>query len=248
MLSWFEEGTSVLLLGYKDYIRTEIPMSTAEKSAARRTGKFKLLEDGTLEGTVKIEYTGHLGYLYKMNNYDNSAAKREESLKEEVKKQISAAEISEISIENVNDPEKPFIYQYKIRVPNYAQKTGKRLFFQPGFFEYGKNPLFSSATRKYDIYFQYPWSENDDIEIELPQGFQLDSGEKPGEIADPSRIGVLNINIGITNDMKVLKYRRAFKFGNSDNILFPVSVYQPLKGLFDAFHKADTHLLTLKQN
>jgi len=248
MLSWFEEDTSVLLLGYKDYIRTETPMSDAEKSLAKRTGRFKLLEDGTLEGTVKIEYTGHLAYLYKMNNYDDSQAKREESLKEEIKKQMSAAEVSAISIENVSDPEKPFIYQYKIRVPNYAQKTGKRLFLQPGFFEYGTNPLFSSATRKYDIYFQYPWAENDDIEIELPKGFQVDSGEKPGEIADPNRIGVLNINIGIIDNQNTLKYQRTFKFGGNNKVLFPVGVYQPLKNLFDVFHKANTQLLTLKQN
>ena len=248
MLSWFEEDTSVLLLGYKDYIRTEIPLSGADKSVAKRTGKFKLLEDGTLEGTVKIEYSGHLSNLYKMNNYDDSATKREESLKDEVKKQISAAEISNISIENVTDPEKPFTYEYKVRVPNYAQKTGKRLFLQPGFFEYGSNPLFSSAKRKYDIYFQYPWMENDSIEIALPKGFQLDNAEQPGELSDPNQIGVLNITIGISKETNVLTYKRTFKFGGSGTILFPVDVYQPLKTLFDAFHKANTHLLTLKQN
>jgi hypothetical protein len=248
MLSWFEEDTSVLLLGYKDYIRTEIPMSGADKSLAKRSGKFKLLEDGTLEGTVKIEYSGHLSNLYKMNNYESSAAKREESLKEELKKQISAAEVSDISVENVSDPEKPFTYQYKVRVPNYAQKTGKRIFLQPGFFEYGKNPLFSSATRKYDIYFQYPWSESDDIEIELPKGFTLDNAEMPGRIADPSRIGVLDINISAAKDSSFLKYQRSFKFGNNDNVLFSAGTYQPLKSLFDAFHKANSHMITLKQN
>jgi hypothetical protein len=248
MLAWFEEDTSVLLLGYKDYIRTEIPLSDADKSTAKRTGKFKLLEDGTLDGTVKIEYSGHLSYLYKMNNYDDSPAKREEALKEEIKKQISGAEISNVSIENVSDPEKPFIYEYKVHVPNYAQKTGKRLFLQPGFFENGSNPLFSSATRKYDIYFQYPWTENDTIEIELPKGFDLDNAEQPGELADPNRIGVLNIKIGINKETNTLNYKRTFKFGGSGNLLFPVDVYKPLKTLFDAFHNADTHLITLKQN
>ncbi len=247
MLSWFEEGTSVLLLGYKDYIRTETTMSDAEKSLAKRTGRFKLLEDGSLEGTVKIEYTGHLAYLYKMNNYDNSPAKREESLKEEVKKRISAAEISAISIENVNDPEKPFIYQYKIRVPNYAQKTGKRLFLQPGFFEHGENPLFSSASRKYDIYFQYPWSENDDIEIELPTNFEADSLEKLDEIADSGKISRLKIDIGVNKDQTVMKYNRQFYFGGGGTILFPASAYPQLKSLFDIFHKNDAHTITLKQ-
>ena len=128
MLPWEEEDTSVLLLGYKDYVTTETPFSDYQKSAAKRTGKFKLLEDGTLEGTVKIEYTGQLGYTYKLNNYDDSTDKQEETLKEAVKEKMSTAEISAITIQNIDNAEKPFTYQYKIRVPNYAQKTGKRMF------------------------------------------------------------------------------------------------------------------------
>ncbi|HSK71090.1 MAG TPA: DUF3857 and transglutaminase domain-containing protein [Pyrinomonadaceae bacterium] len=248
MLSWNEEDTSVLLLGYKDYITTTTPISGTDKSVAKRTGKFKLLEDGTLEGSVKIEYTGQLSYRYKMDNYKNSTTKREEDLKEAIKGQISTAELSNISIENVSDPQKPFIYQYKVRVPNYAQKTGKRLFLQPGFFEYGKNPLFSTATRKYDIYFHYPWAEEDSIEIELPKGFDLDNAERPVPIADPQRIGLLDIDIRIDNANNVLKYNRKFHFGGGGLYLFPVSAYQAVKGMFDAFHKSDSHTITLKQN
>jgi hypothetical protein len=248
MLPWYEEDTSVLLLGYKDYITTQTSLSEQDKSVAKRTGKFNLLEDGTLEGTVRIEYTGHLAYKYKMENYKESANKREENLKEEIKQHISTAEISNIQIENVNDPEKPFVYNFKVRVPNYAQKTGKRMFLQPGFFEYGTKPLFSSSTRKYPIYFHYPWSEQDDIEIQLPKGFALDNADAPGELSDPQQIGRLSIKIGLDQNAGLMKYSRKFHFGGNGNILFPTNTYQPLKNLFDAFNKSDTHTITLKQN
>lgn len=248
MLAWNEEDTAAFLLGSKDYVTTTTPSSGTDKTAAKRSGKFKLLEDGTLEGTVKIEYTGQLAYLYKSNNYDVSAAKREENLKDEIKKRMSTAEVSNVSVENVSDPEKPFVYAFKVRVPNYAQKTGKRLFLQPGFFEYGESPLFSSATRKYDIYFHYPWSEIDNIEIELPKGFALDNADTPGEIADPQKIGSLNINMGIDAASNTLVYKRRFYFGGGGNTLFPATAYQPLKNMFDAFNKADTHTITLKQS
>lgn len=247
MLPWYEENTAVLLLGYKNYVTTETPLSGTDKSAAKRTGKFKLLEDGTLEGTVKIEYTGQLSYLHKMDNYEKSAGKREEDLKDETKKRMSTAEISDISIENVTDPEKPFIYQYKIRVPNYAQKTGRRIFLQPGFFEYGENPVFSSATRKYDIFFHYPWSEQDEIEIELPKNFALDNADAPAAIADQSKIGLLDIYVGVSKESNMLIYKRKFYFGGGGNTLFPVGTYPPLKNMFDQFHKADSHTITLKQ-
>ena len=248
MLPWYEEETAVLLLGYKDYLTTATPSSGIEKSVAKRTGRFKLTEDGTLEGVVKIEYTGQLSYLHKVDNYDKSAAKREEDLKDEIKKQMSAAEISGISIENATEPEKPFVYQYKIRVPNYAQKTGKRLFLQPGFFEYGKSPMFSTAGRKYDVFFHYSWSEVDDIKIELPKGFSLDNADFPNLITDPQKISLLDIDIKIDNAANTMIYNRKFHFGGNDFTLFPKTAYPALKNLFDAFNKSDTHTITLKQN
>ncbi len=248
MLSWNEEDTAVLLLGYKDYITTETPGSDFGKTAARRTGKFKLLEDGTLEGTVKVEYTGQLSYESRMSNYKSSATKREEDLKDEIKTQISTADISNIGIENVTDSTKPYVYQYKVRVPNYAQKTGKRMFLQPGFFEYGKNPLFSTADRKHSIYFHYPWSEEDKIEIELPKGFLLDNAERPAPIADSSKISADFIDIKINESTNTLVYSRKFYFGGGNVYLFPAKAYPILKNLFDEFHKADTATITLKQN
>lgn len=247
MLAWKEEDTSVLLLGYKDFMTAKTPLSSVDKSVAKRTGRFKLLEDGTLEGKVKIEYTGQLAYTYKSDNYKESAAKREENLKDAIKDRISTAEISDIIIENAADAEKPFIYQYKVKIPNYAQKTGKRLFLQPGFFEYGVNPMFSTATRQYPIFFHFPWSEIDDIQIELPKDVVLDNADQPAMLADPSKISLLDIKIGIDSSTNTLNYNRKFYFGNGGNTLFAKDVYSPLKNLFDAFHKADTHTITLKQ-
>jgi hypothetical protein len=246
-LHWQDEDVWALLVNEKGYVWVKTPITAHDKSLAKRTGRFKLLEDGTLEGDVRIEYSGQLGYVYKMGNYSDSAGKREEDLKEEIKKRISTAEISNVAIENINDPEKPFVYAFKVRVPAYAQKTGKRLFLQPGFFEYGENPVFASATRKYNIYFQYPWSEKDDILIALPQGFALDNADAPAAIGDPQKITSLAISIGVDKDQTFINYSRNFYFGGGGRTLFPVAAYQPLRNLFDAFQKADSHTITLKQ-
>ncbi len=247
MLPWNEESTAVLLLGYKDYITTETPYSAPEQTLAKRTGKFSLSEDGTLSGTVRVEYKGHLANQFKLDNYKEAASKQEEMLKEAVQKSISTAEISAMSIENVTDPEKPFTYTYKVVVPKYAQKTGKRIFLQPGFFESGSSPAFSTATRKYQVFFHHPWSEEDEIEISLPKGFELDNADAPGLLADPNKISRLEIDMGIDKNNGVLVYKRKFAFGNSGYTLFPAASYQPIKNLFDAFHKANTHIVTIKQ-
>lgn len=248
MLPWFEEETSVLLLGHKDYKTFITPISPPERSAAIRTGKFKLLEDGSLEGTVTAEYTGHLSYLYKVRNYEDSLNQQEETLKDAIRKRMSTAEVTGISIENVNEPGKNFTYQYKIKIPNYAQKTGKRLFLQPGFFEYGANPLFSAADRKYDVFFPHAWSENDQLSIELPKGYSLDSADSPGEMTDDQKISAQLINIGIDKTNNILTYQRKFFFGGGGYTLFPVRSYKALKQLFDEFHKNNSHTITLRQD
>lgn len=247
MLAWNEEDTAVLLLGHKDYTTSNTPISRPEKSMERRTGKFKLHEDGTFEGTVSIEYTGHLSTKKKLDNYKESAAKREENLKEMIRARLGTAELSNVSIENVADPEKPFVYRFNVRVPNYAQRTGRRIILQPGVFEFGTTPVFTSATRKYPIFFHHSWSEHDSIEIELPKGFEIDSGDSPSPIADSDNVGSLRIGIALNRQNGILKYDRRFHFGGGGNILFPLQAYAPLKMMFDRFNEADSHAISLRQ-
>ena len=67
------------------------------------------------------------------------------------------------------------------------KKPANGCFLQPGFFEYGVSPLFSTANRKYDIYFSHPWSEDDDIEIILPKDYVLDNADAPAAGCRPEQ-------------------------------------------------------------
>ncbi|MGI8883591.1 MAG: DUF3857 domain-containing protein [Pyrinomonadaceae bacterium] len=244
---WHDENTVGMVINANNHSWIKTPLTDQGKSLSKRIGKLKLLEDGTLEGTIRVEHTGHQAISRRESGFRDSANKREEDLRDEIKRRVSTAEISAVSIENFDDAAKPLTYVYKVRVPNYAQKTGKRLFLQPGFFEYGSSPVFSSATREYDIAFPYPWSESDTVEIELPKGFALDNADAPGVIADSSKIGALDIKMSIDSARNTISYKRNFHFGGGGNILFPAASYKAVKNLFDAFHKADTHTITLKE-
>ncbi len=249
MLNWNEEGQTALISDPKELKWEQIPLSSAEKSLEKRTGKFKLLEDGTLEGEAKLEYTGQQAVYWKNYNNGDSDPVQETTLKNWIKRHIlGTAEVENFTIENVSDPEKPFVYKFKIRVPGYASRTGKRIFFQPNVFERSMAPVFSANTRKYDIYIDYPYAEQDDISIDLPSGFDLENAESPAPIKDQQGISSHETNIVITKDRKTLIYKRDFSFGNKGFIRFPANSYAPLKALFEAFNKADTHQLTLRQS
>ena len=248
MLGWPEEGQDALVLDPKEPFWVHTSMAGPERSIEKRTGKFRLLDDGTIEGDVRIEYTGHLGFEKKEYNDDDSPAQREETLRSIVKQQMSTAELSDIKIENVTDPLKPFTYSYHLRVPGYAQRTGKRLFLQPEIFEHGRGSLFPSANRKYDVYFHYPWSEQDHITIELPSGFTLDNADAPNSITPDMTQRICAQQIKIGSDGHVIVYDRNFFFGGGGNILFPVGSYPAMKQLFDIISQGNDHTITLKQS
>ena len=245
MLRWQEEGVDGILAdSHTEWLKT--PLSTPDQSKEKRTATLRLDENGALEGDVTIEYTGHLAVERKLLNDDDSPVQREENLKEAVKGRMSSAELTNIVVENATDPVKPFIYKYHVRVPDYAQRTGKRLFFQPGFFHKGIDALFSAGTRKYPIYFHFPWSEEDKITFALPKGYALDNADRPGPI-NAGGICKHEITMGVTKDQTEFVYGRKFFFGAQEAILFPVQSYPQIKRLFDEISKADNHMITLKQ-
>jgi hypothetical protein len=248
MLRWQEEGQQALLSDPKEPAFITTPLSGPEKSLEKRAGKFKLSEDGALEGDVRIEYTGHLAADMKEYNDDDSPAEREETLKNKFKDRMAGVEITNIKVEGVNDPVKPFVYAFHVRVPGYAQRTGKRLFLQPAFFQKGLGPRFPTAGRRHEIYFHYPWSEEDRVDIELPEGFALDNPESPAAFGG-GELSKYEPRAMITKDGRTLIYTRKFFFGKggASSLLFPVTTYPSLKNYFDQVNKEDGHTLALKQ-
>lgn len=249
MLRWQEEGQQALLSDPKDPTFVVTPLSGPEKSVERRSGKFKLAEDGTLEGDVRIEYTGHLAVDLKEYYDDESPAEREQAIVDTFKARIAGSEITNAQMENVSDPVKPLVYTFRVRVAGYAQRTGKRLFLQPAFFQKGLGARFPNATRRHHIYFHYPWSEEDRVQFELPEGYGLDNAESPGGLSG-GPLSKYEPTAGITKDGRTLVYTRKFYFGQGGGraaLLFPTESYPSLKTYFDQVNKQDAHTLVLKQ-
>lgn len=246
MLRWQEEGQPSLITDPKNPVWVSSPMSSHEKSLIKRTAKLKLTEDGTLEGDVSVEFTGHFAVERKEELDEESETQREESLKEEIKDQMSAAEITNIAIENVTDHVKPLVFSYHLRFPGYATRTGKRLFLQPAFFQNGLKPLFATATRKYPVYFHYPWSESDEVEFTLPKGFALDNADAPAPF-ETGQISAYKPSLAASGDGSLLVYKRNFFFGGGGSLLYPVDAYPAVKNYFDAVNKGDSHTIALKQ-
>ncbi|HSR68079.1 MAG TPA: DUF3857 domain-containing protein [Acidobacteriota bacterium] len=241
MLRWQEEGQMALILDPKDprFVRT--PVSPPQASLERSRADLVLHEDGTLEGDVRLEFTGHRAASRRETYDDDTEEQRQAGIVARVHEFVAQAEVSEPEMEGVRETG-ALVYTCKVRVPGYAQVTGKRLFLKPAFFRRDREPYFTATERLHSIHFRYHWLEEDSVRIRLPEGYSVEVREAP----QPFRSGEIveyNVNMEM-EDQQTLLYQRTFRF---QGLLFPPDTYKPLKDMFDTLHERDGHTLLLSR-
>lgn len=269
MLPWWMEGSPAFIPDDKNPVFAATPLSAPEASQAKRTAILQLSEDGTLEGDVTVMFSGHMDNYIKTENVALLSSERrknpineesesfsgniellaqhvnEKKLRSLAKAQFALGEVSDIQIKNNFSKDKSFIYRYHIKVPGYALKNGNRLSLRPVFFQYGQPPLFTAEERKQDIYFRYPWSELDAVEIRFPPGYALEPVVAKQPVA-LGKVGRYEIRLSMSKDSGSIYYTRKFSMGGEARILFSARDYAVLKRFFDSVYEGDGTAIALR--
>src|SRR5262249_23020616 len=144
----------------------------------------------------------------------------------------SSIDDSSIKITGAEAWEGPLKISYHSVAPVFAAPTEKRLLLRPALLVHKDESLLTSSRRTNSVYFPYAWSEQDRVEIKVPEGFAAE--QLPDEVG-------LNIGVGT--------YRSAYK-QQKDGISFTRDLtvngfiivpqqYQTLKSFFDRAHEGD---------
>jgi Domain of Unknown Function with PDB structure (DUF3857) len=246
MLEWQDEMVPLLLCDSRKTIFEQTPVAPAIKSPATRKGRFELDDEGTLQGDVEESFAGHSGMEIKREYWNETDKEVRDDLTKKIVARLPTAEVSDIQLENLRNASYPVTIRYKVRVPGYAEQAGSRLTFAPGYFEAGGPVILSAPAREHAIFFKYAHSASDDIEIKLPEGFQLDHPSAP------ANVGNVSTSIGTTYELqyypkkRVVHYRRDFVLGANGVIAYQTQAYPPLRKLFDFLHRSDLHALVLR--
>jgi Domain of Unknown Function with PDB structure (DUF3857)/Transglutaminase-like superfamily len=239
---WNYTGQDALITDAKTVITAKVPLAPSSRSVKQRTGKFTLLDDGTIEGEWKLVYSGYWADIYREQEDQDSPSERVKDLQGDIASRVPGAVVSDVQLDAGNAAE-PYSLSYKVRIPGYAQRTGARLFFQPIVFQKGLAADFPSPGRSTEVYFRFPWTEQDDITISLPPGFQLEQPEIPGELNG----GVARYRLAMTTGGGQLSVSRTFMMGSTDIVVFDQQRYPVVKEFFDRVHTADGHTLVLRR-
>ncbi len=176
LLTWYETGVAGLRLD-KDggsWIQTTLPQ--ASESRIERVGKLKLSDTGDLEGTLTVTYIGLEAMYHRTEERNADDVARKKSLEERVTSQIAMAAEAELTNKpDWTSSETPLVAEFHLKIPGYASNAGKRVVLPAAIFTTAEKGIFEHANRVQPIYFEYPYEKADDMNIELPPGWQVSS-------------------------------------------------------------------------
>ena len=244
MLDWREQGQPALLMDKEPHL-VVLPVTPSAASQLRREMRLQLSPEGNLSGTVTMNYSGHTGIRAKLELEGESDSAREEAKKKELEERFPGAKVTALTMETPDAARDTLKVQFQISMEGYAQRTGKRMFFQPSLFHHGRLPTFTQATRRHPIFFPNAYQEVDEIVIELPEGFALENPEVPGAFK-LGQAGSYQMTAGYTQTKRELKVTRRFVWGDAGQIRFNAEAYPALKSAFNRIHESDTHNFTLR--
>jgi len=247
LLSWQYDGQYALILDDKSPQFVPVPLAPPQDSNATRTVAIKLLESGTVEGEVTLSYTGYLAMRYRDRDDDSAPAEREQRLKDDYVKRWPGAAISNVRFEKLDDPQQPYVIRFAVSIPNYAQKTGSRLFIQPSVLQRGALATFTQATRTHRVIFPFAWLEEDTVTIDVPEGYELEPGEPMRAAFLAGGAGGFTAKLGFDATTRRATFARGFSLGGLSRLFWDAKDYPTIKNFFDEVQRQDGYTLSLRK-
>lgn len=180
VLPWEETAVRGLTLDKNGGTWITTPFPSADSSTIERKAELRLSTNGTLEGKIVVTYTGLEALWRRQTERNDDEADRKEFLENQLKSDIPTG----IDVKLTNQPDwtnsaTPLVAEYELRVPGWASGAGQRLLMPVGLFGGGERGIFKQARRVHPLYFNYPATSSDDIQITLPDGWQASSVPSP---------------------------------------------------------------------
>jgi hypothetical protein len=241
MLRWDKTGVAGLRLDRDggSWIQTPLPDSTA--SRIERKADLKLSATGDLEGKLVVKFTGLEAQRRRVDERNEDDTAHKKFLEDEVKGYIAAG--SEVELTKQPDwtsSEAPLVAELNLKVPGWATLTGRRALLPVGIFGATEKNVFAYSTRTYPIYFEYLAQKLDDVNVELPAGWQISSLPAPQN----QDLHVVGYALSVENKKGALHLTRKFDI----NILsMEAKYYGPMQSFFQIVRSGDEQQVVLAQ-
>ncbi|HXY01069.1 MAG TPA: DUF3857 domain-containing protein [Candidatus Limnocylindrales bacterium] len=240
MLPWPECDTPGLKLD-KDggtWVTTPIPESSASKIL--RKGDFNLTSEGSLEGKLTVTFTGLEAAWRRVEERNEDEAHHKKTLEDYAKEIVPVG----IEVELTNKPDwtssaPTLVAEYSLKVPGWVSGAGRRALLPAGLFGGSEKHVYEHATRVHNLYFHYMYEKADDVRIELPPGWKVNSLPQP--VTFDAKLLIYTMKV--EDDKGTLHLERTFK---SSLTILDQKYYEALRNFYQTVRSADEQQIVLQ--
>jgi hypothetical protein len=233
ILPWPETSVRGLKLDKNggEWVMTSIP--DTEASNIKRKADLKLTDQGSLEGKLTVTFSGLEALEMRLNERLEDAAARKTFIEDVVRESIPVG----IEVDLTNSPDwnssaPTLVGEFDLKVQGWASGAGRRALIPVGLFGAPEKHVFERESRTHPIYFDFPTARIDDVTIELPLDWKVDS-------LPPARVDagkVCSFNTTAENKTGTLHLTRKL---NIETLSLETKYYGALRKFFQTVRAGD---------
>ncbi len=151
----------------------DIPISTPESNRLIVDTQIALTEDGTVQGTMRIDTRGQYNLEARLEYKQLSPSRWKDTFAVGLSKQFPGVQVDSVQVSDLQDLNVPVQLNVAFTVKNYAEPVGDNhvMFPLPNdeFSDYAE--IFAAAERQYPVDLSYPMQMKKTIRISPPEGW-----------------------------------------------------------------------------
>jgi hypothetical protein len=236
----FEQDNYALLVTDNAGELIHLPVSAPELNKISRNAKLTLLPDGTLQGEVEESLTGYFASRGR-SFAEASMQDRKKAIEHFLGRTVANMQVDSFDLINADNIDKDLVLRYKFTAGHYAKNAGPLLLVRPRVIGEMAGAYDASKPRHYAYEFEAPFIRKDDIQITLPEGFQVDELPEPAKAAFAfGDYTSKTEKIGNT-----LKYTRQYRMHTTQ---VPLEKIPDLRKMFSLINVDEKNMAVLKKS
>jgi hypothetical protein len=240
LLPWYETGVTGIKPTKQGADMIEVPRSAPADAVRERHADLRLDADGSISGTVDVNFAGMWGCAEREDEREEDEAGRKKDLADIVKAGLPTGSEFEISsISGWDEASKPVHIEGKIHIPGFATQAGHRTLVPVTIFLSAEPGHFAHEKRVNPIFFRYPYTEKDSVSLRVPDGIKIES-VPPEAKASPG--GGFNYGLKAAQSGNSVSVERQLAIGG---VFYLATDYPALRSFFNSVKTHDDTQIVL---
>ena len=240
IMPWDETETGGIKVTKSGATIVTTPNPSAADSTITRKADLQVSEDGSIAGTLQVDFTGQEGGGMRQENRREDETGRTKEIEEEIKNWLPVGATFEITkIADWEDVERPLHVEGTVKIPSFGSGAVRHFLMPLEIFQATQANLFAPANRVNPVYFHFPYEEVDDVKFHCAAGYTAES-VPPAKKVD---MGAVFYQISAAQQGDGIEVKRQLAV---NGVLFSKDAYPALRAFFGAVRTNDNAEMVLQ--